>query len=97
MQKIVLPIDTKSFYYNIKNDNIVIFPNGNFTTNLIYYNNSSGQSKIIKEGAELSSDYISNLVNKTETMLEVSNAIIVHDLIKQEGDKVRNMKEIGGE
>lgn len=83
--------------FNIKNDNIVIFPNGNFTTNLIYYNNSSGQSKIIKEGAELSSDYISNLANKTETMLEVSNGIIVHDLIKQEGDKVRNMKEIGGE
>ena len=74
--------------FNIKNDNLVVYPNGNFTTNLIYYNNSTGQSKIIKEGAELSSDYISNLVTKTEDILEVSNAIVVHDLIKEEGDKV---------
>lgn len=81
--------------FNIKYDNVVIFPTGNFTTNLIYYNNSTGQSKIIKEGAELSSDYISNLVNRTETMLEVSNAIIVHDLIKLEGDTVKSIKENG--
>ncbi len=81
--------------FNIKNDNLVVFPNGNVTTNLIYYNNSTGQSKILKDGAEISSDYISNLVNKSETILDVSNAIIVHDLIKLEGDKVNTIKESG--
>ena len=60
-----------------------------------YYNNSTGQSKILKDGAEISSDYISNLVNKSETILDVSNAIIVHDLIKLEGDKVNTIKESG--
>ncbi len=82
--------------FNIKYNNYVIFPSGNFVTNLIYYNNSTGQSKIIKEGAELSSDYITNLINKSEQILEVSNSIIVHDLIKLEGDKVKEIKENGG-
>ena len=79
--------------FNIKDDNYVVFPSGNFVTNLIYYNNSTGQSKIIKEGATLSSDYIANMIQKTEKVLEVSNSIIVHDLIKNEGDTVRKIKE----
>ncbi len=83
--------------FNIKYDNYVVFPNGNFVTNLIYYNNSTGQSKIIKEGAEFKSNYINDLVAKTEKVLETSNAIIVHDLISEEGEKVRNIKkEMGG-
>ena len=36
---------------------------------------------------------VSNLLDKTEKVLDVSNAIIVHDLIKNEGDTVREMKE----
>ena len=79
--------------FNIKNNNVVIYPNGNFTTNLIYYNNSTGQFKILKEGAEISTDYIPNLMNYTETTLEVSNAIEVYDLIKLEGDRVRSIRK----
>ena len=71
----------------------VVFPNGNFVTDLIYYNNSEGQYKVIKEGAELTTDYISNLLEKTEKILDVSNAIIVHDLIKNEGETVLEIKE----
>ncbi len=81
--------------FNIKQDNFVVFPNGNFLTNMIYYNNSSGKYKILKEGVELDSDYISNLIHKSEDILEVSNAIIVHDLIKLEGEKVLTIKENG--
>lgn len=81
--------------FNIKKDNLVVFPNGNVLTDLIYYNNSTGQSKIIKDGAEISSDYISNLVDKSETILDVSNAIVVHDLIKLESEKVKSIKEKG--
>ena len=83
--------------FNIKDNNYVIFPNGNFLTNLIYYNNSEGQYKVLQEGAELTTDYITNLQNKTEKMLEVSNALIVHDLIKNEGETVLSMKENEGE
>ena len=79
--------------FNIKDDNYVVFPNGNFLTNLIYYNNSESEYKVIQEGAELTADYISNLLEKTEQILDVSNAIIVHDLIKNEGDTVLEMKE----
>ena len=81
--------------FNIKEDNYVVFPNGNFVTNLIYYNNSESQYKVIQEGAELTTDYITNLVEKSEQILEVSNAIIVHDLIKNEGDTVKEIKESG--
>ena len=60
--------------FNIKNNNVVVYPNGNFTTNLVYYNSSKGDTKIIKDGAEIKSDYISGLIEKTENILEVSNA-----------------------
>lgn len=81
--------------FNIKNNNVVVYPNGNFTTNLVYYNSSKGDTKIIKDGAEIKSDYISSLIEKTESILEVSNAIVVHDLIKLEGDNIKNIKENG--
>ncbi len=81
--------------FNIKNDNYVIFPNGNILTNLIYYNNSSGQYKVLKDGAEIASDYIPNLTQKSEALLEVSNAIVVHDLIKEAGDTLQAIKGNG--
>ena len=72
--------------FNIKDENIVIFPNGNFLTNLIYYNNSTGESKLLKEGAVIDKDYIKNCRDYAEKRLEVSNSIIVHDLLNQNKD-----------
>jgi len=69
--------------FNIKEDNIVIFPNGNFVTDLIYYNNSTGESKLLKEGAVLDKDYIENYRKYAEDRLEISNSIIVHDLLNE--------------
>ena len=79
--------------FNIKNNNVVIYPNGNFTTNLVYYNNSTGESKILKKGATISNDYIKNLMEYTERTLEVSNAIEVYDLIKNEGNRINTIRE----
>ena len=79
--------------FNIKDANYVVFPNGNFLTSLIYYNNSDSEYKVLQEGAQFTADYITRLQNKTEEILDVSNAIIVHDLIKNEGDTVLEMKE----
>ena len=74
--------------YDIKEDNVVIFPNGNFLTNYVYYNNSDSAHYVLKEGVELEENYISDLRDYTDKVLDVSNSIIVHDLIKKEGDKL---------
>lgn len=74
--------------YDIKEDNVVIFSNGNFLTNYVYYNNSDSAHYVLKEGVELEENYISDLRDYTDKVLDVSNSIIVHDLIKKEGDKL---------
>ncbi|MBE6156427.1 MAG: hypothetical protein E7161_01640 [Firmicutes bacterium] len=66
--------------FNIQNNNIVVFPNGNYLTDTIYYNNSTGEYKILKEGIILDNDYITDNVEYTETLLGVNNAIITYDL-----------------
>lgn len=74
--------------FSVKNNNIVVFPNGNVLTNKVYYNNSTGEYKVLSEET-LSEDYISNLSALAEKRLEVSNNIIVYDLlddVKMNGD-----------
>lgn len=67
--------------FDIKNDNIVIFPNGNFLTEKVYYNNSTGLYLPLKNNEELESEYIKKYQEYTEQYLDISNSIIVHDLI----------------
>lgn len=75
--------------FNIKNDNIVVFPNGNFLTNLVYRNNSTGDYKILKEGTILEDGYIEDRIAYTEMALEIGNTIINYDYFnpKKESDK----------
>lgn len=79
--------------FNIKNNNIVIFPNGNFVTNMVYYNNVTGKYKTLKADAVLDENYIKVRSDKAEKMLDVSNGIIVHNLIKKDGKNVLNRIE----
>lgn len=89
--------------YDIGSDNIVIFPNGNFVTNKVYYNNSTGKYMIIGNDNNVNSansvvieeDYITNLKNYAEERLIVSNDIIIHDLIAKEGDNIPIYEESG--
>jgi len=67
--------------FNIKDENLVAFPNGNFLTNLIYYNNSKGDFKVINENAIIEEEYINNKIKYVESLLEVSNSIIVYNLL----------------
>ena len=71
--------------FDIKDDNIIIYPNGNFLTSKVYYNNSTGMYKPLQANLELESDYIDKYKKYTEEYLDVSNSIIVHDLIANEG------------
>ena len=92
--------------YDIGEDNIVVFPNGNFITNKIYYNNTSGSFRIIYQKDKNGNDilnvniedgYIERLKKYTESLLDVSNDMIVHDLIYKEGDNipVKNKEDMG--
>ena len=82
--------------YDIGEDNVVIFPNGNFVTNKVYYNNATGDYMVLNNTGRnnqvssvvISEDYIQDLKKYTEERLEVSNDIIVHDLIKKEGKNI---------
>lgn len=66
-----------------KSEKVVIFPNGNFLTNKVYYNNTKDEYYPLTNEA-INTDYIDRLKEYTEERLEVSNNIIVHDLIKNE-------------
>ena len=74
--------------YDIKDDNFVVFPNGNFVTNTVYYSSSANNYLILKENVIIEEDYLENIKKRAEDILSVSNDIIVHNLIKKEGDNI---------
>lgn len=69
--------------FNIRDNNIIAFPNGNFLTNMLYYNNSVGTFKIINENTIIDDNYIAERKNYVEKLLDVSNAIVVYDLLAE--------------
>lgn len=66
--------------FTVKDDNLVVYPNGNVLTNKVYYNNSTGEYKVLNEET-LEEDYISNISAIAEKRLDISNSIIVYDLL----------------
>lgn len=74
--------------FNIKSDNIVVFPTGNWVTNKVYYN-SQKEAYLSLDGSAISEEEIRNNSEYTTKILNVSNDIIVYDLItksKEEKD-----------
>ena len=76
--------------FEIKNDNIIPFPNGNFVTERVYYNNSKGEYKVLQDSAVIDEKYIETSKDYTEKVLDLSNDIIVYNLIETEGEKTNN-------
>ncbi len=74
--------------FNIKNDNIIVFPNGNFLTENVYYNNSKSEYKVLKDAVIIDETYIEELKKYSEKILEISNDIIVYNLIETEGANI---------
>lgn len=68
-------------------DNLVPFPNGNWLSNNVYYNNSK-EEYISLTSNPISDEYIKQNSEKADDILKVSNSIIVYDLIK--ADKKKN-------
>jgi len=72
-----------------KSEKIVIFPNGNFLTNKVYYNNLKDEYLLLTN-EPIETDYIEKYKLYSEVRLDVSKALITHDLIK-------NVAKIEGE
>lgn len=67
--------------FSVKDNNIVVYPNGNFLTSKVYYNNSTNEYLSLN-GEEITKEYIEENAKEAENRLTVSNAIIVYDLLK---------------
>jgi len=67
-------------------DNLVPFPNGNWLSNYVYYNNSK-QEYITLTTHPISDEYIKENSENADEILKVSNSIIVYDLIKADKEK----------
>jgi len=72
--------------FEIKDNNVVAFPNGNFLTSKLYYNNSKGEYKVFSDEV-IDQNYIDKYKNHAETLLEISNDLIVYDLKKRVEEK----------
>ena len=68
--------------FNTKHNNVVVFPNGNFLTEKVYYNNSTDDYKILKENTIVDDEYINDFIKTANERLEISNGIILYDLLK---------------
>ncbi len=64
-------------------DNVVIFPNGNWLTQNVYYNNQKQEFKLLNEDDIVSQEYIDKNTNDAELKIDVSNSIILYDYIRK--------------
>lgn len=86
--------------YNLGNDimnlddNLVVFPNGNWLTNNIYYNSNKNEYKVLNTDAVINETEIEKNNAVAAKKLEISNDIILYDLIKNEKNK---LKRVNGE
>ena len=69
------------------NEKIVVFPNGNILTDKVYYSNLNDEY-ISLQNSPIDSEYINRIKEYANEILEVSNGIVVHDLILKEEDKI---------
>ena len=78
--------------YNIKENNIVVFPNGNWATNKMYYNSQKAEYYPLSE-EPISEDEINKNTEYTNKLLDISNDIIVFDLLNEEKNKEEKEEE----
>ena len=67
--------------FSIEN-NIVVFPSGNWLTNKLYYNNTKGEYRQLDLNQSVTIEEIENNNNYAEQLIKISNGIITYDLIK---------------
>lgn len=63
-------------------ENVVVFPDGNWITNKLYYNSSKGTFRQIDLETSIDVEYVENYNKHAEKLIGLSNGIIIYDLIK---------------
>ena len=86
--------------FNTNNDNTVIFPNGNYVTNKIYYNSQADEAYDIEKKEVIQKElepreYINKRTKETEEKLNISNDILVYNLLKKVGLKTNDELKVG--
>ena len=79
--------------FTIKENNIVVFPTGNWLTNKMYYNSQQDESYIINN-AIISQEYITQNSEYADKLLSISNDILVFDLIRNSKEETVNETDI---
>ncbi len=79
--------------FNVKNNNMVIFPTGNWLTKEIYYNNQKEEYYNLKDTV-INNEKIAQNCELTDKILSVSNDILVYDLIKNSRLEVVNENKL---
>ena len=69
--------------YNTKENNLVVFPNGNWVNNKLYYNSQKAEYLPLTE-EPITEEEITNNTEYTNKLLDISNDIIVFDLLNEE-------------
>lgn len=78
--------------FNIKENNIVVFPNGNWLTNKVYYNSQKNEYLALNSNETISNTYIDENTSYATKLLDVSNNLIVYDLIAKK-DEENNLEK----
>ena len=63
-------------------NNVVVFPSGNWMTNKLYYNSSKNTFRQLEVDATIDMDYIDYYNNYAVDLIKISNGIITYNLIK---------------
>ena len=76
-------------------ENAIVFPDGNWMTNKLYYDSSKKEYRQLEQDTSISIDYIDKYSRHAELLIELSNGIIDYDLINKvnEGDVQLNINE----
>ena len=64
-------------------ENVVVFPSGNWITNDIYYNTQRSEGKLLDPDGFVSIEEIEFYQKYSDDLLSVSSAMIIHDLIRR--------------
>ena len=64
-------------------DNVVVFPDGSWLSNTMYYSSSKEEGKLLNADSTISTEYIEKNNKYAEDVIGISNDIIIYDLIKR--------------
>ena len=76
-------------------DNVVVFPDGNWVTDKMYYNSQKEEALLLDSKTPISVDYIEKNNKIAEQRISVSNSIIVYDMIKNQKEQQKIIKNGG--